>query len=434
MQGLTYGSVCSGIEAATVAWGGQGAVAAWFSEIEAFPCELLRQRYPDVPNLGDMHNLPGMVRQGLVDAPDILVGGTPCQSFSIAGMRKGMECPRGQLTLKFVELLNAIDEQRVGDECVAVWENVPGVLSDKSNAFGCFLAALSCHDEPIRPNGGKWSNAGCIFGSQRSIAWRVLDAQYFGLAQRRKRLFVVASARSGYAPEKVLFEWEGVRRDIAPSRSPQQETTPLVEGSVTFNMQAIGAYGVENVASTVKSRDWTDATDLVVGALDTQCGFEKAAHQSVAAGHLVVERIKGFQQNASGELRESDVCGTLNTNSNASGRNCPMVTYALAGNTIGRKPTNGGNGDGHDSGQGVHNTLTTADLHAVAYRFINWIVRRLTPVECERLQGFPDNYTRIKFGRKGDHPDAPRYAALGNSFAVPVVAWIGSRLRLGGDL
>lgn len=241
---LTYGSVCSGIEAATVAWEPLGWRPAWFAEIEAFPSAVLAHHYPSVPNLGDMTKLAGYVRLGLIAAPDILVGGTPCQAFSVAGMRGGLTDPRGQLTLSYVDLANAIDEQRSpGDECVVYWENVPGVLSDKTNAFGCFLAGLAGEDEPLVAAGGKWPNAGLVIGPQRAIAWRVLDAQFFGVAQRRRRLFVTASAREGFDPAAILFELDSVRRNSPPRREAGEEITHDTAPCLTSSGRGVGRAG-----------------------------------------------------------------------------------------------------------------------------------------------------------------------------------------------
>ncbi len=223
---ITYGSVCSGIEAATEAWHPLGWCADWYAEIEPFPSAVLAYHYSDTPNHGDMTRLAAMVLSGKIAAPEVLVGGTPCQAFSVAGMREGLADPRGALTIKYVELLDAIDHVRTmrGEpEAICTWENVPGVLSDKGNAFGCFLGALVGESEELQPPGGKWKDAGCVYGPTRTVAWRVLDAQYFGLAQRRRRVFVVASARAGFDPLEVLFEREGVRRDTPPRRGEGQD-------------------------------------------------------------------------------------------------------------------------------------------------------------------------------------------------------------------
>lgn len=232
---MRYGSVCSGIEAASLAWESLGWVPAWFSEIEPFPSAVLAHHWPATTNLGDMTKIAELVRSGSVEAPDILVGGTPCQAFSVAGLRNGLADARGQLTLSYVELADAIDDtrrQRGEKESIIVWENVPGVLSSKDNAFGCFLAALAGEDEPLVPSGKKWTNAGYVSGPKRAIAWIIKDAQYFGVAQRRRRVFVVASARDDINPAEILFEFDGLRRDSAPSREAGKAVAALTASGV----------------------------------------------------------------------------------------------------------------------------------------------------------------------------------------------------------
>ena len=194
---MIYGSVCSGIEAASVAWHPLGWSPAWFAEIEPFPSAVLEQRWPDVANLGDFTRIASGIEAGTVAAPDVLVGGTPCQAFSVAGLRQSLDDERGNLTLKFVELADAIS--RKNPDAIVVWENVPGVLNTRDNACGCFLGALCGEAQPLEPAGKKWTDAGIVHGPARRVAWRVLDAQYFGVPQRRRRVFVVASAsRGGY--------------------------------------------------------------------------------------------------------------------------------------------------------------------------------------------------------------------------------------------
>ena len=205
---MRYFSICSGIEAATVAWEPLGWEAAAYAEIEKFPAAVLEHHYPHTPNLGDMTKIKGEDYRDV----DVLVGGTPCQAFSVAGLRAGLVDPRGNLTLVFAKLADDMAPPFI------VWENVPGVLSSKDNAFGCFLGLLAGDDDALQPPGGKWTDAGYVLGPKRAIAWRVLDAQYFGLAQRRRRVFVVACPRGGADPREILFEREGVRRDTPPSR------------------------------------------------------------------------------------------------------------------------------------------------------------------------------------------------------------------------
>lgn len=238
---ITFGSVCSGLEAASVAWGPLGWRAAWLAEIEPFPCAVLAHHYPDVPNLGDMTKIAALVRDGFVPAPDVFCGGTPCQAFSIAGLRNSLDDERGNLSLVFCEIADEIDARRAAAgllPTVVFWENVPGVLSTKDNAFGCFLAGLAGEDDPIEPPGGKWAYAGCVYGPARTVAWRILDAQYFGVAQRRRRVFVVASAGEGFDPAQVLFEFDGVRRDSPPSREPVQS----VAGTITTSLGRRGGH------------------------------------------------------------------------------------------------------------------------------------------------------------------------------------------------
>lgn len=428
---LTYGSVCSGIEAASVAWEPLNMKPEWFSEIEPFPCAVLNHHWPDVKNLGDMTTITDKLKVGEVIAPDVLVGGTPCQAFSVAGLRGGLSDERGQLTLSFVELADCIDEIRKNEgkePAIIVWENVPGVLSSKDNAFGCFLAGLAGESEELKPTGEKWSNAGVVSGPQRAISWRILDAQYFGVPQRRRRVFVVATARKDISVAEILFEQASMRGDIETSGSQAEETAAdagecLASGNQTtgtilancgakhwlsnqeaftgdfhvvdtFRLQSFGQYTPDDSASTLRSRDDKSATDLIV--FNPQAGGKTSS--TLGASSETVGCLQASQQPA----------------------------IALAGNTIGRKPENGGNGNGYNESD-ISYTLTKVDRHGVS---VNNIVRRLTPIECERLQGFPDSHTKVPFKDKsiGDCPDGHRYRALGNSMAVPVMRWIGERI------
>ena len=561
---ITYGSVCSGIEAASVAWHPLGFRAEWFAEIEAFPSAVLAHRWPEVPNLGDMTKLARQVLVGSIKAPDVLVGGTPCQAFSVAGMREGLADPRGALTIKYVELADAADlvRTRAGKPAsIVVWENVPGVLSDKGNAFGCFLGALVGESDALQPAGGKWTDAGCVYGPTRTAAWRVLDAQYFGLAQRRRRVFVVASARAGFDPCAVLFEPEGLRRDTPPRRGEGQDLAghapfgpalqcgcgfifeqqlgqfgcPACEGeegpavSVTagqpafggenqggslFQAPALTAHGARNdfasetfcvaptlagggrqaggyslddiplTAGTLRGSDrgsdvtHAQANHLVAGTLQANGkAAGSATSQDAESGLLVVHGTQDpdvldnqahplgrnhGQENAvlafsckdygadAGELAPTlRAMGHGESHANAGGQVAVCITGEIT-HTLkaeGFDASEDGTGRGQPIVAAFHENqraeVTTHDVactlkghggkpgQGYAAAMIGPAVRRLTPRECERLQGMPDDYTLIPWrGKPAEEcPDGPRYKAIGNSKAIPVVRWIGRRIQ-----
>lgn len=395
---MNYGSVCSGIEAATVAWHTLGLKPVWFAEIEQFPSAVLAHHYPQVQNVGDMTTIADKITNGELVAPDILVGGTPCQAFSVAGLRQSLDDERGQLTLAFVKLANAIDTIRLIQRkppVIIIWENVPGVISTKDNAFGCFLGALSGARSALRPSGERWTNIGCVFGPSRQVAWRVLDAQYFGVAQRRRRVFVVASARD-ISPTEILFEQTSVSRIAQSSKSKAKNFTRETRKNIKAGIVSRQLECKADVSPTLCASDYKSPHII----FETRCDVG----------------IRAF--------KDDDVSPTLTANMGTGGGNVPCV--AIAGNIINRQNQHGGNGTGVDM-SGVSYTLTANDIHAVQY---GAIVRRLTPVECERLQGFTSDYTKIPYrGKPADLcPDSPRYKAIGNSMAVPVMKWIGERI------
>lgn len=352
---MRYLSVCSGIEAATVAWHHLGWQPVAFSDIEPFTNAVLEHHYPNVPNWGDMTNYKEWPNEQV----DLLVGGTPCQSFSVAGLRKGLSDPRGNLALTFCGIIDKYKPKWV------VWENVPGVLSSHGGRdFGAFLGALG-------ELGYGW-------------AYRVLDAQYFGVAQRRRRVFVVGCLGDWASAAAVLFERESLRRDTAPSRKARKDITECA-GTLTAN-----GGGLNRPAGNANELDFC----------------------------VTVEppKTKTFTPASHGAYREG--VGTLRAHGgDLGGGSESLVTqpYQVA-NTLTARMHKGMNSDCNEGQTPV-----------VQQR----AVRRLTPVECERLQGFPDNYTRIAWRKKQpeDCPDGPRYKALGNSMAVPVMRWIGSRIN-----
>lgn len=346
---MRYASLCSGVEAASLAWEALGWQPAWFAEIEPFPCAVLSHHWPHIPNHGDMTQLVGKILNGSVETPDVLVGGTPCQAFSVAGLRGSLDDERGNLTLTLIRILDAIDFIRARNgqpPCILVWENVLGVLSTKDNAFGCFLGGLAGEDMPLDPAGKKWTNAGYVLGHKRRIAWRILDAQYFGVPQRRRRIFLVASAGSA-DPAAILFERAGEAGHPAAGGAAKQNPAAYVESS-------FGAFAERSTAGTVK-----------------------ASGGGIGGGSETLIIVHGRQD--------------------------PCVSQTAY-------------------------TLTASDHHAVQH---GYTVRRLTPLECERLQGMPDHHTRIPWrGKPAEQcPDAPRYKAIGNSMAVPVMRWIGQQIK-----
>ena len=368
---MQFGSVCSGIEAASVALNPLGMHAAWLAEIDAFPSAVLAHRYPNTPNIGDMALLPELIRAGTVTAPEMLCGGTPCQAFSMAGNRQSLDDDRGNLSLIFCEVANAIDDVRRARRekpAIILWENVPGVLSTHDNAFGHFLAGLAGESKPLITPRNKWPNAGIVIGPVRSIAWRILDAQYFGLAQRRKRVFLVSSARDDIDIGQILFEFGSVQKHHRPIREIRKTDTDTTERSTDGQSSAGVTYSISG-------------NGVHTGKLGRAPGYEEELSPAITLKHhpsvgTIWQKI-GFDPM---RVQTDDIAPELTSHMGTGGGNVPMVD-----------------------------------------------IRRLTPRECERLQGFPDDYTLIPFKGKMAS-DAPRYKALGNSWPVPVVQWIGRRI------
>lgn len=337
---LTFGSVCSGIEASQLAFAPFGFDQVWSSEIAEFPSKVLSHHYSNIPNLGDMIELPELILKGNVQAPDLFCGGTPCQAFSLAGWKNGLSDKRGQLTITFIEIANAIDEVRQKEkkaQSIILWENVEGVLNDKTNAFGNFIAGLAGFSDEIKVN--KWTKSGYLEGPNRNVAWRVIDAKYFGLPQQRKRLYVLAGGKD-FRPDQVLFEFDS--QDIVKKTKANKQES--LNGDI-FNLFS----------------------------------------QKFSNTEIKDERIF-YKGNTKYEMfREYTDC-----------------LYAAYGTKW--------NGN-------------AAAYNGSLYIAQNDKIRRFTPLECERLMGFPDNYTLIN-----GNSDTNRFQAIGNSWAVPVVKWIGKQI------
>jgi len=370
---MRYGSVCSGIEAATAAWHSLGWQPAWFSEIEAFPSAVLKHHYPTVPNYGDMTKF-----EEWPDEPiSLLVGGTPCQSFSVAGLRRGLADPRGNLMLTYLAIA-----QRHRPRWL-VWENVPGVLSSNGGRdFGTFLGALG--------------ELGYGF------AYRVLDAQWFGVAQRRRRVFVVGYLGDWRRAAEVLFESESVCRNPAPSRETRQDAAKCLTAGVEKR------YDFETETLPVAFSRNDDGRDAAENITPTM----RVAGR--AGGTLGVAQPIGFGAQMSVPQTDVDLMQTLQAkNPMAVAQPVAFDPYNQAISEV-THTLRRGSGPSHDA---IPQTLSAMQ------------VRRLTPVECERLQGFPDNYTNIPWRKSAESPDGPRYKALGNSMSVPVMRWIGQRIQ-----
>jgi DNA (cytosine-5)-methyltransferase 1 len=380
-QVMKFLSVCSGIEAASVAWRPIGWEAVGFSEIEPFPCAVLQHHYPSVPNFGDMTKF--------MEWPDadvnVLCGGTPCQSFSVAGLRKGLDDPRGNLMLTFLAIAKRYRPSWV------VWENVPGVLSSNGGRdFGSFLGGL----------------AECGYG----FAYRVLDAQYFGVAQRRKRVFVVGYLGDWHRAAAVLFEQHSLQGHPAPSRETRQRVAPTVTNGPPFSRT-----GNERVeCDALISHSVAPTIDASFGRLQG-CSGQDSNH---GHGHLISMCLtRGGQQrlDAESETLFLTIGGVFSQE---------PVTYDFFNITA---PINKQN---RQPGDPCHTLARSNTEHAVMMQQMQ--VRRLTPEECEALQGFPRSYTQIPWRKKpaSECPDGPRYKALGNSWAVPVARWIGERINI----
>jgi len=464
---LIYGSVCSGIEAASCAWHPLGWEPAFFSEIEAFPRAVLAHRFPEVPLHGDFTT----IKVGDYRPIDLLVGGTPCQSFSIAGLRKGLDDDRGNLALEYLRLADRLRPQWL------VWENVPGVLSSNGGRdFGAFLGGL------VQLGYG--------------FAYRVLDAQFFGVAQRRRRVFVVGYLGDWRPAAAVLFERHSLQGHPAPSRGERPGAAPAAEGGAGDGGGAVQPFEVANCLTARMHKGINTTVDegqtpVVVNALTANgvgtCGADDNRAQ---AGHLLPTAYSIMPMNSGTDYkaRETDIAPPVMTTPVGGNQGGGYVVQPMAFDAV--QITSAANGTRVSpelpastlakgsrmhvaypvqevatfNDDGTARTLTArhdsspcADRgpDVVAYGF-DWQsggdcrgldlkptvqlqahqtpaslsamrVRRLTPTECERLQGFPDGWTQVPY-RGTPASDGPRYKALGNSMAVPVMAWIGRRI------
>ncbi|WP_065091483.1 DNA cytosine methyltransferase [Rhizobium leucaenae] len=447
-NGLRFLSVCSGIEAASVAWRSLNWQAVAFSEIEKFPSAVLKHHYPDVPNLGDFTKID-VTTLGRVD---IIAGGTPCQAFSVAGLRQSLADARGNLSLEYVRLAHELAAHNGLRN--AVWENVVGVLSTKDNAFGCFLAGLVGADSAIEPPArGKWGSSGMVSGPKGRAAWRIQDAQYHGLAQRRRRVLVVADFGNGADPAEVLFERQGVQRHSAPSREAGQSITHPVAPSLVSSGRGIERTGDTRGQDPVvavfapeiarcdatregSSQDYETTTMVAVGvhgdvAHTLKAEGADASEDGTGRGTPIVAQtvaLRGREGGATAELG-GEVATALRASSGGGDKPHVLAEVRPINTQVGLRHQALGERTGLGIGDDGDPSFTLSKSHSHAVQ-VSSAVRRLTPKECERLQGFPDDYTAIPWRSKpaDQCPDGPRYKALGNSWAVPKFAWLGRRI------
>jgi DNA (cytosine-5)-methyltransferase 1 len=359
---VRYLSVCSGIEAATEAWHELGWLPEAFSEIEPFPCAVLKHHYPEVPNLGDMTKF----KEWNIGPIDLLVGGTPCQSFSVAGLREGLADPRGDLMLTCLAIARRHRPRWL------VWENVPGVLSSNGGEdFACLLRGL----------------AELGYG----FAYRVLDAQHFGVAQRRRRVFVVGYLGDWHPAAAVLLERSSLSGHPAPSREKREGVTPSpvpgVANCLTNRMHKGINTTVDEGQTPIIELPEVMCTLRSSGAGFDRPGNASTEHETYIPMPVIPLNSMAMRESGQGYWMQDEIAGTLRA-------------------------------EGEDRPSRPSHVIQQAAMQ----------VRRLTPRECERLQGFPDDYTAIPWRGK-EAPDGPRYKALGNSMAVPVMRWIGKRIQ-----
>ena len=425
---MRYGSVCSGIEAATEAWHQLGWKPSFYSEIEAFPRAVLKHHHEDVPLHGDFTT----IREDDYEPIELLVGGTPCQSFSVAGLRGGLDDDRGNLALQFLKLAFRLRPRWL------VWENVPGVLSS---------------------NGGR--DFGSILGGMVELgygcAYRVLDAQFFGVPQRRRRVFLVGYFGNWQRAFSVLFERESLLRNPPPSREKRENSSQSIErgfGGSSRDRENDGGDAILSYRiNTLGLKDGAERTEGTCDLSAEHCLSPRQGQESLA----LIEEIQpiAFKANAGVEFPPEEPAPL----SPALQAVNPMaVAFAPSKYLRGQGPDPSIEISGtvkarhNDSSPHVASFTVSANSNGYAWEKSvtptidasggqnknqqygirqDMAVRRLTPKECERLQGFPDDYTRIPYRNKPADlcPDGPRYKALGNSMAVPVMKWIGERIQ-----
>lgn len=500
---VKLGSLFDGIGGWCLAAIHAGILPVWSSEIERFPLEVTKRRFPYVAQLGDITKIDA----SKIELVDIICAGSPCQDLSIAGKREGLQGERSGLFRTAIDIVRQMRMQTDGKfPRFFVWENVPGAFS--SNKGLDFLAVLEevCESKVPVPEPLRWANAGVVECRDRQVAWRVLDAQYWGVPQRRKRIFLVADF-GGRCAGEILFEPQGVRGDIAESGSERKGVAEATETSVaktSENVTVLNDQGgnvmatSENLTATLRAEAHGNIPVICRmrggkpgGGKGPLLSYDRSLTLSANTNAQVLFDNHPADSRITGPL---DVAATVSARYGTGGGNVPLVldkTYCIAGNTIDRQIQNGGNGRGVQ--ENISYTLNTVDRHAVVYCIGNGqvgqlkmssecgalncmhdqqsiitldraafnqganakydpqvradgkadtmvsrgpsavfvegekvrTIRRLTPLECERLQGLPDNWTLIN---DKSCSDSARYKAIGNGMAQPCADWILKRI------
>lgn len=465
---VRYLSLFSGIEAATVAWESLGWQAVAFSELDKFPSALLAEKYPDIPNLGDVTKITEDQIKALGPI-DLVVFGSPCQNLSVSGNRKGFNGSRSSLFRDAWRIIQWCKQHN--NTRYALWENVPGAFSSNKGAdFSEVVSTMAGLNDIGVPKNG-WGKEGAALGDEGLLEWSILDAQWFGLAQRRKRVFAIVDFGEWFSRSPILLERESVRGNSPPSREMQEDITrasqnairttsgedvyptllassgakgfignqeafngkyyldhPLIkQSSAYFNKTGFSSFKQANYCSTLTASDTGGSGGLLCfkpGASSRLGGnvWDELSPTLLASGNNDNHPCIAFAQNQRDEVRELDQAGALQAN--AGMKQQTFVAYSIdAPKSNSMKSANPNSGCREvDFAKTIDTTTPCPSKNQGNVAVIeNMRVRRLTPLECERLMGFPDGYTAML-------SNTQRYKALGNSMAVPVMRWIGERI------
>lgn len=417
---LRYLSLFSDIEATTLAWEPLGWECVGVSEIGAFPCNVLAHHYPSVPNLGDVTKITeaDIAALGRID---LVVFGSPCQDLSVAGKRKGLKGARSGL---FFTALDIIRWAREWGGCrFALWENVPGAFSsNKGSDFAAVVDALAGLDGTVTPPKG-WGTEGCVVGEEAMVEWSTLDAQWFGVAQKRRRVFALADFGNWADRPPVLLEPEGMRGDSAPRR----EAGEGVAGTLTSSSGGCDENDAANGRLVPEQRPvLTPSTGEVAHCLNAG-GMGRIDYETETMVVCVT-----------GEVTHTLKAVGFDASEDGSGRGTPIIAFNCDAKpdemrfdpdtsaTLTRSQRSGVAYSATQFGVQLRDVHATLDTRSGRNNGVlrDMCVRRLTPTECERLQAVPDNYTAVPVRGK-PAADDPRYTALGNSMCVNVMRWIG---------